>query len=209
MLFHLVTSEADIRQAPAPGAYLIRDNWNDWFKFKTMYALYLVSNPGSFVNVGSVKIGQKGMNDQTESPAIPELPFETLDDTFFSVGQSEDYYETLNQYPDLNELVYSALRDCAYYPEIFLETIDEYIMGESVLRSLSVQTVRGRLNRLARGNSELTRYSFAYRYPSAGSDINTELTFDVIPTSAASTILKSFYINDIPPIGKFEGHFCT
>ena len=32
---------------------------------------------------------------------------------------------------------------------------------------------------------------------------------DAGSTPAASTILKSFYINDIPPIGKFEGHFCT
>src|SRR5271156_6073854 len=148
MLFYLVTNEHAIRQAASPGVYLIHDNWNDWFKFRTMYTLYIVSTPGQFVNVGSVKIGQKGMTDRTESPALPEV-FETLDDSFFSIGQDEDYYQTLNQLPDIRESVYSGLRDCAYYPDVFFEVMDEYVMGESLLRSLSVRSVRGRLNRLA------------------------------------------------------------
>jgi predicted ATPase len=186
MLFYLVTNEHAIRQAASPGVYLIHDNWNDWFKFRTMYTLYIVSTPGQFVNVGSVKIGQKGMTDRTESPALPEV-FETLDDSFFSIGQDEDYYQTLNQLPDIRESVYSGLRDCAYYPDVFFEVMDEYVMAESLLRSLSVRSVRGRLNRLAHGNAELTRYSFVYAFPSAGEAGDTELSFEVNPVSTPPT----------------------
>lgn len=34
-----------------------------------MYTLYIVTVPGTFVSVGSVKIGQKGMADQTDPDA--------------------------------------------------------------------------------------------------------------------------------------------
>ena len=186
MFFHVAKSENDIRQAPEVGVFLIHDNWNDWYKFKTMYTLYIVPVSGTIVNAGSVKIGERGMTDETESPKVPS-EFERLDDSFFSVGQSEDYYETINNFPGMRESIYLGLRDCAYSPEVFLETMDEYIMGESLLRSLSVASVRGRLSRLAHGNAELTRYSFVYTIPSPGDAGDTELRFEVRPRSTPPT----------------------
>ncbi len=89
MLFHVVAAESSVRQSNIPGAYLVPSNWNDWFKFKTMYTLHIVVvvEGCTIVRGGAVKIGQKGMTGQTESPNLPSQ-FETLDDSF-SIGQSE------------------------------------------------------------------------------------------------------------------------
>ncbi|MBW4028863.1 MAG: ATP-binding protein [Acidobacteria bacterium] len=186
MFFHVVETEDEVRRATEVGAYLIHDNWNDWFKFKTMYTLYIVDVPGIFKRVGSVKIGEKGMTDATAVPALP-TEFDELDESFFSVGQDEDYYQTINQATDLRARIYAGLRDCAYDQEIFLGATNEYVMGESLLRSLNVQTVRGRLHRLAHGNAERTKFAFVYSIPSTGESGDTELRFDVNPVSRPPT----------------------
>jgi hypothetical protein len=186
MLFRLVTTEAAVRQAVSPGVYLLHDNWNDWFKFKTMYTLYVVTGPGKHVIAGSVKIGQKGMTDQTETPALDET-FEALDERFFSIGQDEDYYQAINEAHDFREFIYRGLRDCAYDQNIFFDNQEEYVMGESLLRSLSVTSVTGRLNRLAHGNAKLTHYRFLYSLPFVGEAGPIELSFEVNPESSPPT----------------------
>ncbi len=97
------------------------------------------------------------------------------------------YHESINDLPNLREAIYSGLRDCAYDPEVFSEALDEYVMGESLLRSVTEQAVKGRLHRLAHGNAELTHYSFVYSFPSPGETGDTELRFDVDPASIPPT----------------------
>ena len=105
------------------------------------------------------------MTGTTESAALPEI-FDGLDSRFFSIGQDEDYYQSINELVDLREFIYSGLRDCAFNPEIFAAAAEEYVMHESLLRSVSLSSVTGRLHRLAHGNAELTHYSFVYALPS-------------------------------------------
>ena len=183
MFFHLVTTESEIKQENKPAAYLIHDNWNDWFKFRTMYTLYVLGTAGAVVRAGSVKIGQFGMTGTTESAALPEI-FDGLDSRFFSIGQDEDYYQSINELVDLREFIYSGLRDCAFNPEIFAAAAEEYVMHESLLRSVSLSSVTGRLHRLAHGNAELTHYSFVYALPSVEGTPETELRFEVNPGSS-------------------------
>lgn len=68
--------------------YLHKDGWNDWFKYETMFYLSYVDEKGNTLDLGSVKIGQRGMEGRT-----PDLPstFEALDDSFFTLGQSTVY----------------------------------------------------------------------------------------------------------------------
>ena len=119
-------------RAVTPGVYLVHSSWNDWWKYETLYSLFLVVTPGAVVHTGSVKIGQQGMTPTVKVPPIGES-FDALDQTFFSVGQSEDYYQTINQYPAFREEIYLGLRDCAYNLEIFDENLGEDVMGESLL----------------------------------------------------------------------------
>src|SRR5690348_8655526 len=117
MPFLVVPSQSDVMRAVTPGVYLVHSSWNDWWKYETLYSLFLVVTPGVVVHTGSVKIGQQGMTPTVKVPPIGE-GFDALDQTFFSVGQSEDYYQTINQYPAFREEIYLGLRDCAYNLEV-------------------------------------------------------------------------------------------
>ena len=186
MDFRVITTMADIRRTEGPAVYLIREDWNDWFKFRTLYALVVVDATGKLFRVGSTKIGQRGMKDGIESPAL-EPTFEALNEEFFSVGQSEDFYESVNQLLDLREHIYKGLRDCAYDLSIFDEVQNEYVMGESLLRSVGAYQVTGRLHRLAHGKAELTHYSFVYALPTVANVETAELKFEVKPRSSPPT----------------------
>lgn len=64
--------------------YLHKDGWNDWFKYETMFYLSYSDEKGNTVELGSIKIGQIGMEQRT-----PDLPktFETLTDSFLHWGK--------------------------------------------------------------------------------------------------------------------------
>jgi hypothetical protein len=77
-------------------AFLITDNWNDWHKYRTLFQLQYVDETGEKHSIGEVKIGTRGMVPQDESPDLPSS-FEALDESFFSLGQDDRYYEALNK----------------------------------------------------------------------------------------------------------------
>jgi len=127
-MFTLIRGSLQLPQQGMNHAYLVVDYWDDWFKFRTMFTLHVFDGTGSRHRVGSVKIGQAGL---LPSPSAPDLPagtrtpalpenFDELDpEQFFSVGQDEDYYETLRSLPQgLGITVLKGLCDCAYNLEI-------------------------------------------------------------------------------------------
>ena len=61
MPFTVVPNQSDVGRAVIPGVYLVHSSWNDWWKYETLYSLFLVVTPGAVVHAGSVKIGQQGM----------------------------------------------------------------------------------------------------------------------------------------------------
>lgn len=80
-----------------------------------------------------------------------------------------------------------GLRDCAADLELFDVFRDEDVMQESLLREVQESTVRGRFNRLSRGDARLTQFSFAYGLPESGDAPPAKLTFDVRPESQPPT----------------------
>jgi hypothetical protein len=60
---------------------LLKDNWNDWYKWYTMYAVTAIMPDGSRVELGSVKIGQKGMSETNGSSQLPTT-FPALNSTY-------------------------------------------------------------------------------------------------------------------------------
>ena len=83
-------------------AFLFVDNWDDWGKYRTQFSLHVVDETGEAHHIGSVKIGQKGLQPSGRvskghrAPALDET-FNALDESYFSLGQSESYYESLNE----------------------------------------------------------------------------------------------------------------
>lgn len=170
-------------------AYLITDNWDDWFQFSTMYRLIIFDAEGGAHDLGDVKIGQFGMETDQRRPALPHS-FEALDDRFFSIGQDATYYEGLDELgSDLRQEILTSLRDAALDLELFERALREHVTRTSLLRSVSPVTVRSQFHRLALGHASLTEYDFRYTAPKGkSSDIPPlEFEFHVEPDSQPPT----------------------
>lgn len=177
-------------ETPPGTAYLITDNWDDWFSYKTQFNLLVVDEQGQRHQPGAVKIGQRGMQGSQNvvngvvgqrSPNL--LPtFDALGEEYFSLGQDETYYETLNRLSDpLKRLVLEGLRDVAVDLDLFAQVEHEDVVSRSLLRYVQASTVRGRLNRLTQGNARLSEFHFTYTLPVRGEDVPPVLSFDVLP----------------------------
>lgn len=187
----------DSNSVPTPRipckAFLYGDGWDDWGKYRTKFSLYVTDESGTPHNIGSVKIGKKGLLPSSKvSPnhRTPELPsqFEKLSKDFFSLGQNEDYYASLNKLSyELRSRVLKGLRDCAADLNIFESYLNEDVMGESLLRNVRRDNVYGRFNRLSRGDAKLTKYEFTYTFPTTDDEDTSEIDFEVIPDSQPPT----------------------
>jgi putative AbiEii toxin of type IV toxin-antitoxin system len=198
MFFTVVGHPRNVPTAAAGQAFLVTDDWDDWGKFETVFKLVVFGHDGKQLDPGYVKIGQFGLQPGTRSeralgirsPAL-EAEFDSLDESYFSLGMGENYYENLNELPnDLRLAILRGLRDCALDIQLFDKARDEQVMQHSLLRDKSEENVRNRLHRLAHGDAELTEYKFEYIFPEVegnASDASPVLTFYVQPDSRPPT----------------------
>ncbi|WP_417538682.1 AAA family ATPase [Marinobacter sp.] len=170
-------------------AYLITDNWDDWFEFSTMYSLVYVDSNNIRHRIGSTKIGQFDMKKDQRRPDIPEV-FERLDDKFFSVGQDDSFYEELNKLgDDIRDEILISIKDIALDENIYKKAIKERVTSISLLRLVTHTSVKGQYRRLAKGGARLSRYSFTYSSPifKGASSERICLSFEVTPESNPPT----------------------
>jgi predicted ATPase len=191
MRFRLISHVREIPAGVREHAFLKNDNWDDWFKFETAYQLYVADETGVLHEPGTVKIGRFGLQPgsrQIENTRRASLPpeFESLGEEYFSLGQGENYYETLNSLRrDLRVAILTGLRDAAYDIQLFERAANESVMVDSLLRNIDTTTVRLRLSRLAHGDVTLTRFRFGYTLPPGPDALAPpRLEFDVSPSSA-------------------------
>ena len=197
-MFTVVRSMPNIATRTRRHVYLVLDNWDDWGKFRTMFTLYVVDADGATHEPGSVKIGEVGLQARSGREPIepgfraPTLPqeFDGLEVNHFSIGQTENFYETLNALElEFKDEILVGLRDCAFDLAIFEAHHDEEVMSESLLRNVPERNVRNRFNRLAHGNALLTRFEFEFEFPDPGLDgvDPPTLSFVVQPDSEPPT----------------------
>jgi len=197
MFFTVVNRGVEVPPGSRDLAFLIVDHWDDWFSYQTMYTLWLFDEAGARHTIGSVKIGQRGLlpsgANVPPGPGVrtPDLSttFDALDDRFFSLGQDENYYETLNGLSEaLRQRVLAGLRDIAYDLAIFETVRTEDVTLRSLLRAVSETNVRGRLHRLSMGDATLTEFKFNYVFPAPGGDLEPPtIRFEVTPASEPPT----------------------
>ncbi|MCA0906264.1 ATP-binding protein [Ruegeria marisrubri] len=165
MFFKVISSRESTPSGLKNRVLLREDNWDDWFKFNTMYSLSYFDREGNENLIGSVKIGQFGMQSDQRRADIP-TDFDFLDERFFSLGQDDSYYIDLNeQGEEVRDRVLDGLNDVARNEDIFTRSLDEKVTGTSLLRGPSVATVRGQFRRIANGGARLTDYHFSYTAP--------------------------------------------
>ena len=167
--------------------YLLTDNWDD-FGYQTLYILFYFDNAGNRHQIGSVKIGQYGLEE-----GRPKLPtdFDELDERFFSLGQDVEYYSSLMglEPGGTATALLSALNDIAANEEIYQRALGENVTGVSLLRFVNLKTIEGQYRRILDGGAELSEYEFDYEGPKPPiSGISPlRLKFQVIPESRPPT----------------------
>lgn len=193
LTFLLVDSSSSITTKNRRCVFLTNDNWDDWAKYQTKYYMRVVDDLGKLRDIGHLKIGKKGLkpapttNEKGYRRAEIEKKFNFLDGDFFSLGQSEDYYESLNDLGDeLKKEILEALNDCAYNLTILNENINEDVMGESLLRDFSLKNIKNKFHRLSNGYAELTRFNFNFAFPKID-NAEPVLKFIVEPNSLPSS----------------------
>lgn len=191
----VVAGAAEVPQSAVFCCYLIRDPWDDWFAFDTRYQLTVFDQYGRRNVIGQLKIGQanlmpggeRKLDPPERAPVIPPI-FEALNENFFSVGQGDDYYESLNALgAELRREILISLRDCAQNLNIFLKYENEPVMQTSLLRYITVENLKNRFHRLATGNAALTRYNFEYYLPAIEGAPSPKMSFLVEPNSEPPT----------------------
>ncbi|OLS34184.1 hypothetical protein BTR22_19030 [Alkalihalophilus pseudofirmus] len=189
MLFKVKEVSFHCPSEPRSQFYLIKDNWDDWFEYNTLYNLYYIDEKGKTNYIGGVKIGQFGMIEGQKRPGIPE-EFNTLSKDFFSLGQDVSYYERLNNLgEDIRHKVLSSLKDFALNQSIYIRAKNENVTKVSLLRSVSKASVTGQFKRLANGDATLTKYRFTYQAAKNEGQLSEpmQLNFKVTPESNPPT----------------------
>ena len=164
MYFTVVPSKNHLPHQGRSTAFLVPDDWDDWFHFSTLYSLFVFDHEGQRHVVGDVKIGQFDMEKDQRRPDIPK-EFDKFDDRFFSLGQDDSYYKNLNTIgPDVRQEILTGLRDVALDLDLFERALNERVTNISLLRSVLRNSVTGQLHRMANGGARLSKYKFTYTH---------------------------------------------
>lgn len=167
--------------------YLRIDHWND-FSFVTMFYMSLHDEQGNLHDIGDIKIGFKGQTTEVPTHARLLEGFESLNEEYFSLGQSVDFYRKMAALPDsLAREILSALRDVVIAPELIEELRDENVFSVSLLRGISLSTVKGQFTRVLEGKAELTDFRFRFAKPASNGFGSMDISFDVEVDSRPNT----------------------
>ena len=168
---------------------LERAEWNDWFRWRTLFSVSYFDDTGSRVHVGAVKIAKldHAYTNETEQATPVPGSFTALDHTYVSVGQDEGYYENLKGLLGARRArkALVALRDLAVRED---ELPGADVVVNSLLRNVAEFTVRTTFANIVRGIG-YAPYSFHYARPNTVGQVNAEvrLAFDVVPDAKPPT----------------------
>lgn len=183
--FELYTGR--INGAPGPSekpntAYLEENNWDD-FGFKTLFSLVVFDKNGVRHDIGNVKVGCKEHKSGWISQCINPR-FKSLDESFFSLGQDEEYYSNIKSLDyEFRINLLSSLRDVVADGQIYDIAIKEDVFKTSLLREVSLTSISGQFKRILEGGSPLTEFHFKYKIPQGKSVAGLALEFHVDPES--------------------------
>lgn len=160
--------------------YLIEDNWDD-YTYKTMYDVFVFNEDNRKIYLGKVKIGSIHMQGGERVNLAEE--FSRLNEEYFSIGQSADYYEKLKLLSeDYRKEYYIALRDIAYNNEILEQNKELKVMKKSLLRDININTARYQFHRISHGGEKQVPYEFKYE-ENIGQENYFGLDFKITPDS--------------------------
>ncbi|MEG0131861.1 MAG: AAA family ATPase [Acinetobacter sp.] len=146
-------------------AYLKIDYWDD-YDFCTQFSVKLFDDKGIGVELGDVKIGYQGQPKDTDFPTYKKLHqyFQSLDENFFSLGQSVEYYKKLYDVSESSRKEYlEALNDLVHQPNLIDAFSKEEVFGYSLIRDVSLTSIKGQFKNVLEGGNELTPFNFKFK----------------------------------------------
>lgn len=188
MIFYVLSSMPTDLKNYKNCVILIKDNWDDWFRFETKHFMLYIDAGGVQHEIGSLKIGQ--IAQEQRSALIPQL-FSELPKDCFSLGQSDYFYEGLNNLGDeKRQQILISLHDIAYDLDLYKRVKREDVTKISLMRDVPDFTIKQQFHRIAQGSARLTPYDIEYTYPSEHTDNPAKLTFSVRPESNPPTNIQ-------------------
>lgn len=185
LIFYTKPRNFRIPETSNLAVYLILDNWND-FSYRTLYKIILFDENSTMHDLGYIKIANFGQT--TLSRIELENEFNALDERFFSLGQSSEYYVTIqNLSIELKELFLTSIKDIVFNEELQSQALEEDVMRTSLLRDTALVTLNGQYKRILSGGAILTPYNFSYKTEQSRSEAGYELSFNVQPESNPPT----------------------
>jgi predicted ATPase len=165
MQFVVVDEAQEFPSSAEPMAVLVRDGWND-FGFRTMFHLHVLEEDGHWNQIGTVKIGSRGMVDRNNAPVELPAAFAFLTERYFSLGQEDTYYERLAALGNtIRTEVLSGLRDMAFDPAILEDAREEEVTRTSLWRFVKLGTIQEQFARIARGGARVMDFRVTYQLP--------------------------------------------
>lgn len=160
--------------------YLWLNNWDD-YSFKTTFHLTLVDSNGAVHEIGEVKIGRVGQSKGWAEELMPG-EFPGLPESFFSLGQSTDYYSALRALPAAyREEILSGLHDVVRFDDALARAMEEEVFKTSLLRGVNYASITEQFKRILDGGAVRTEFHFGYRTGQKAEHAEFALTFDVHP----------------------------
>lgn len=188
MEFRVLSRTQHVPNAGRNTVYLKIDHWND-YSFVTMFYLSLHDESGNFLDLGNVKIGFKGQDTSQSTYSTIDPVFTSLPDNYFSLGTELDYYKKIGTelVQESRDKLLSSLRDIVFDENNLATALEETVFGTSLLRGVSLSTVKGQFKRLLAGGVPLTDFKFSYKRPQEEKIAGIELSFHVEADSKPST----------------------
>lgn len=122
---------------------LEKDSWDD-YGFETKFRVWIKTGK-EFDRIGSIKIGhigQKEKPDESGRTIFPKGMLDKLPDGYFSIGQTETFYESLQEMgADFASELLELLHDLPTRGSIPPNILDQDVYKYSLMRNLSESDV--------------------------------------------------------------------
>lgn len=171
---------------------LRRDRWDD-FGLKTSFQLEYLQENGEKITIGTVKIARFGQ--KSGSTEIPS-EFNSLDVEYFSLGQSEEYYENIRDiFKEKSNEILKSLNDLST-----LESIEKIQSEASYSMSLARDIGTARLINEIRKDDHDNRNNKNYK-----NNNEFTLSYKFQPRQSKEKVLIEFpFINDDYNLGRIN-----
>ncbi|MBY5400953.1 AAA family ATPase [Rhizobium leguminosarum] len=173
-----------------PWTFALRyDNWDD-FGFSTLFDLYYFDDSGKLQAIGEVKIMCRGQSIGTHHE-FPSSEFEELTEDWCSLGQSQNYYETIYSLPGaIRQDLLLSLKDIAETPDIVAKFENEDAFKISLLRNVRQSDIAGIFHQILRGMAAPTPFNFEFNVPRGSSNgIKVKVTPQSLPPTNVHVLI--------------------